>query len=129
MGFLPQPLPAPAQSDYEVLAKGVFRLEFCYLLNAATATSATTQLSNSAQSDYSNVSAIVVAIAVLDDRSRTLLTDDQVGQLSAALPDNVDGQYPITGWTTALNQTNFAPGIPRRAIQGIHIYQRIFELP
>ncbi|XHR31245.1 MAG: type II secretion system protein J [Chthoniobacteraceae bacterium] len=126
--FLPTALPTPAPTDYEVLAPGVFRMEICFLLNP-TSSSSPGQLSNSANSDFSNVAAIVVAIAVIDEKSRALLSHDQLGQLSAAFLDNTEGQYPITSWSTALNQTVFAPGIPRQAIQGVHLYQRIFNVP
>ena len=127
--FAPQSLPTPVDSDCDVIAQGVFRLEFCYLLKTAPSSSSTSQLSNTADSDYSNVSAIVVAIAVMDDNGRNLLTAAQFQQLSLALLDSVDGQYPISAWSTALNTPGFASELPQQAVQGIQIYQRIFNVP
>jgi hypothetical protein len=123
--FLPASLTAVSNSDpnYEVLANGVFRLEYCYLLNTGALKNESTQ------SDYSDVKALVVAIGVLDSTSRQLVTTSQLQQLSADLPDCVEGQNPISGWNTALNQSGFGAEIPLKAIQDIRVYQRTIYVP
>jgi prepilin-type N-terminal cleavage/methylation domain-containing protein len=122
--FQPQAL-APTsinESDYDVLADSVFRLEFCYLLNTGA-------LSNSANSDYSNVVAIVVAVGALDTPNRLLLSNTQIESLSSQLPDVAEGQDPISGWNAAMKQAAFGAGIPAQAIQNVRIFQRFFSVP
>ncbi len=131
--FLPNRLTASDNSDpnYEVLADDIFRLEFCYLLNTGLMSNSNgSKLSgNAAAGDYSNVVAIVVAVGVLDNKSRQILSDAQLQQLSQALPDTVDGQDPISGWNIAMAQSGFAPGVPSMALQGVCLYQRTFCVP
>jgi prepilin-type N-terminal cleavage/methylation domain-containing protein len=122
LNFLPQALPTPASTDYDILAPDIFRLEFCYLLNTGL-------FSDSASSNYSNVSAVVVAIAALDSRSRTILTNAQITQLSGDLPDTIESHDPLTDWNTTMAPANFASGIPLQAVQNIRLYQHIFYVP
>ncbi len=122
--FLPNGLAVSSNSDpnYEVLGNEVFRLEICYLLNTGL-------VSNSAAADYGNVSAVLIAVGLLDNNSRKILSDQQLQQLSIALPDNSEGQDPLSAWNTALIQSGFAPGIPPKAIQNIRLYERSFCVP
>ncbi|HET6410280.1 MAG TPA: type II secretion system protein [Chthoniobacteraceae bacterium] len=114
-----QAFPVIADADYETLADSILRLEFCYLKTDGT-------LSNSASSDLSDVSAIVVAFAVLDSTSRKIVSESDLGQLSGGLPDTIEGQDPISGWHAAYADPAFATGVPRPAIQGLRFAQRYF---
>ncbi|HEY8965675.1 MAG TPA: prepilin-type N-terminal cleavage/methylation domain-containing protein, partial [Candidatus Methylacidiphilales bacterium] len=58
--FLSQSLAAPPDADYEVLARGIFRMEISYLLNTPALAN---RFSVTAASDYSNVEALIVTIA------------------------------------------------------------------
>jgi prepilin-type N-terminal cleavage/methylation domain-containing protein len=130
--FLPSVFAAPQTSDpnYDVLAGGVFRLEFCYLLNTGELSTTSASPPNSSGSQtYSDVVGLVVALGVLDSRSRELISDTQLQQLSQALPDCTAGQDPISGWSADMAQTGFASGIPKPVIQNVRIYQRIFYVP
>jgi hypothetical protein len=122
--FLPNTATAASNSDpnYDVLGNGVFRFEFCYLLNTGV-------MSNSAQSDLGNVVAVVIAIGILDARSLRIISSSQLGQLSASLPDSTEGMDPISGWNTAVAATGFGAGVPPQAIQGVRLYQRTFYVP
>jgi prepilin-type N-terminal cleavage/methylation domain-containing protein len=122
--FLPSTLTAPLVSDpnYEVLANRVFRLEFCYQLNTGV-------LSNSCKSNLSNVTAIIVAVGVLDSISLHVVSSAQLQQLSTALPDDVEGQTPISGWNTAMALSTFGAGIPPTVIQNVRLYERSFCVP
>ncbi|SDT94850.1 prepilin-type N-terminal cleavage/methylation domain-containing protein [Verrucomicrobium sp. GAS474] len=124
--FLTQALASPNAEDYEVLSQGVLRLEFSYLLNTA---SPATRVSLAAASDYSDVGAVIVAIAVLDAKSRLLLSPAQLGALSRALSDSVAGEEPIATWSAQILRADFAPGVPKQAIQGLHLYQHLFNVP
>jgi prepilin-type N-terminal cleavage/methylation domain-containing protein len=124
--FSPQPLPVPVDADSDVLGRGVFRLEFCYLLNTGL-------ISNGPPpADWNNVAGIVVAMAILDNSSRQLLSNPtaQLQTLSNALQDPAEGADPISTWNKNLSDASYAiPGIPPAAMKNIRLYQRTFRVP
>ena len=88
----------------------VFRFEYCYLL------SANGSLSITPPSDISGIAAIVVDIAVIDPKSKVLLTNTQIarslaGQLSDYAANMVPGQLR-NNWqnTTQRKYDLAAPG-------------------
>ena len=75
-----------------------------------------------------DVAAISVAIAAIDPKSRTLLSDTQLAAVTARMNDFDLLMEPgalLAQWQEALNATN---DMPRSAISGIRIYQRSFPL-
>ena len=77
-----------------------------------------------------DVAAIVVAIAVIEPKSKVLLNNDQIAALAGALPDfpTVTGHTPgqlLTAWQTALDGIT---DMPRPAISGVRLYERYFYL-
>lgn len=112
---------SPQDSDYEVLADAVFRMEFCYLRKSDG------ELTNIRPSRQSDIAAIVVAVAILDGKSRNLVSTGQLRQLADALPDCAEGSDPMTTWRRALAQPDFADGAPLKAIQSIDVYQRSYS--
>ena len=134
-----------ADSDYETAGAQVFRLEYYYLLNIASALSANA-LSNGASGNqlsagpWSNVNsfvvkdvaAIVVAIAVIEPKSKVLLTTANMEKLAGTngqtspLVDFTTGWVPgqlLFTWQTALDGIT---DMPRPAISGIRLYERYF---
>jgi prepilin-type N-terminal cleavage/methylation domain-containing protein len=127
-------------SDYETLGPDVFRFEYYYLLIGQTVggTTYTSKLSytpwdtritgHNAVAGFRDVSAIAVTIAVLDPKSRMLVSDSQLGTLKGQMldfsptmqPGDLDAQ-----WQSALNTTTAAP---RAAASAIHIYTRFFPI-
>jgi hypothetical protein len=87
-----------------------------------------------------DVAAIVVDIAVIDPKSRALVTDCQLARLSGAPPppscpqgqilvDYTAGMTPgqlLTQWRAALDANTV--GLPPQAISGIRVYERCFYL-
>jgi hypothetical protein len=82
-----------------------------------------------------DVAAVVVDIAVIDPKSRVLVTDAQLARLNGAdgqppvLVDHAAGMTPgqlLAQWRAALD-TN-AIGLPRPAISGIRVYERYLYL-
>jgi prepilin-type N-terminal cleavage/methylation domain-containing protein len=117
----------PSEGNYDVLAPGVFRLAYRFLLKTGT-------LSNSLpNSDMTQASAVVVALAILDDKSRLLLGNPakQLQQLAQALTDGSATSEPISAWNATLAQMGglSLPGIPNQAVQRIYVYQRTFYVP
>jgi hypothetical protein len=91
----------------------------------------------------SDVTAIVVAIAVMDANSRKILSKEELASAASYLPKFDDGKLPpstpsaspelmATQWQEALDstQTRFAEqaGIPEASAGQIRIYQRFFYL-
>ena len=126
-----------ADPDYEVISDSVARLEYCYLLEPTTTTAGAYSIVpyNSALAGHStadfctDVAAIVVAIAVIDPTSRTIvndysqLTSQNLFQDAAAIDIG-------TPWKTAINQPTFATTarIPKAASSAVRVYQRRFSL-
>jgi hypothetical protein len=116
-------------SDYETAGPQVFRFEYYYLLNSSLAN----QLSPGPWSStdtfsVKDVAAIVITIAVIEPKSRVLLSNDQIAALAATLPDFTTGTTPgvlVTQWQTALNANTT---LPRAAISGIRLYERYYYL-
>jgi len=111
-----------ADSDYEVIGPQVFRFEYCYLLTA------TGSLSITPPSDISGIAAIVADIAVIDDKSKVLLSNTQITSLAGQLSDYAVNMAPgqlRNNWQNALN-TNTT--LPRPALSGVRLYERFFYL-
>jgi hypothetical protein len=82
-----------------------------------------------------DVVAIVVDIAVIDSKSRVLVTDAQLARLNGAnglapvLVDYSAGMTPgqlLAQWRTALDANTI--GLPPAAISGIRVYERYLYL-
>jgi len=123
-----------ADSDYETAGPQVFRFEYYYLLSSSPSIGTANQLSAgpwSSTNTFSvkDVAAIVVAIAVIEPKSKVLLSNDQIAALAGTLPDFTTDWVPgqlLTQWQNALNANTL--GLPRAAISGIRLYERYFYL-
>jgi len=121
---------ASADSDYELIAPYVFRFEYYYFLkNGSYAiTPWDTTSGHSTVSGMQDVAAISVCVAVIDPKSRALLSDAQVTTLVGRLPDFATSMAPgalLSQWQSALDVIT---DMPRPSIQGVRIYERYFYL-
>ena len=122
-----------ADSDYETAGPQVFRFEYYYLLSSNPSVGTANQLSAGPWSGtdtfaVKDVAAIVVAIAVIDPKSKVLLNNSQIGTLAGSLPDFTTGSAPgqlLAQWQAALDANT---SLPRSAISGIRLYERYFYL-
>ena len=119
----------PTKRTYEIIGPQVFRFEYYYLEKVAGSLVkypvAWTSLSAVATKD---ATAIVVAIAVIDPRSKALLSPSQIATLGESLPDYASGWGPgelLARWQSALDSIT---NMPRPAISGIRLYERSFPL-
>jgi hypothetical protein len=119
------PTPEPRA---EVIGPQVFRFEYCYLLTNGS-------VSITPPTDISGIAAIIADIAVIDPKSKVLLTDQNITTIIGKLPDFVSGMTPgelRRQWQDVLdNRNNPDPEItnlPRPAISGIRVYERYFYL-
>lgn len=136
---------------YHVIANQVFRMEVCYLLKPYTKPDGTTvaakysivpyngvDSAHSAVNGFQDVSAIVVAIAVLDDTSRNKIADVGAGvsamaaKLADAAETDFSGTQPnlmASKWSTMVKSSDFAPdGTPKVVADQVRVYQRHFYL-
>ena len=145
----PNPIPTPAwpqagnmttDAAYELVGPQVFRFEYYYLMKSGSlSTIPWISPIHASPSGMQDISAIVVDIAVIDPKSKVLLTDAQIATLAARLID-YGATTPATGcstpnwgnagelrrqWQCALDGTT---GLPRQAISGIRLYERYFYL-
>jgi hypothetical protein len=124
-----------ADSDYETAGPQVFRFEYYYLLSSNFITpnqlSAGPWVSTDAFS-VKDVAAIVVAIAVIEPKSKVLLTTANMEKLAGTngqtspLVDFTTGWVPgqlLSTWQTALDGIT---DMPRPAISSIRLYERYF---
>ena len=73
------------------------------------------------------MSAIIVDIAVIDPKSRVLLSNSDITGLAEDLAD-YSGQAPgglLAGWRTALDGNTT---LPRPALSSVRLYERCFYL-
>lgn len=131
-----------ATNYFHTLAPSVFRMEITLLMKVGTINpkgspngdysinqvNSYANLTNSTNSWHgvTNVMAIVVALGMLDQTSRKIVTDQQLDSLSAILPDSsINGGTSIATWTgKALTTTNVSPATRSQ----IRIYQRSFPI-
>jgi hypothetical protein len=144
LGDLPSPTPAPplptpawpqagnmtADSDYELIGPQVFRFEYYYLLTNGTLSDVPWDATagHNAAAGTQDVSAIVVDIAVIDPKSKVLLTDAQITSLAGQLVDYSSGMVPGQLRATWQNTLNGITTLPRPAVSGIRLYERYFYL-
>ena len=125
-----QAIAAPTDADYttfgEIIGQQVFRFEYSYLLTGGT-------LSITPPANISGIAAIIVDLAMVDPKSKVLLTDAQITTLvtpaSGGLSDATAGMVPgqlRTNWRAALDANTI--GLSRPAISGIRLYERYFYL-
>jgi hypothetical protein len=126
---------------YDAVGPDVFRFEVCFLLQNGTFslnpgyTNSAPVYSSTASFGLTNTVAIVVAIAILDAKSRKLVTTAaKWSSLIAALHDPATTPT-ATGlmdavWNNELNQSTFAStaNIPALAASHIKVYQRYYYL-
>jgi type II secretory pathway pseudopilin PulG len=153
----PNPIPTPAwrstidltaaptpEPSAEVVGPQVFRFEYYYLLKNGTFSDVPWRTGSNAVSGMQDIAAIIVDIAVIDPKSRVLLSDTttppQIAQVGAQLIDWGDtscaGCPVATQWQTSpgllrtqwQSKLNGITAFPRPAISGVRLYERFFYL-
>jgi hypothetical protein len=123
-----------ADSDYEVVGPEVFRLEYYYLLKNGSLSNTPwdTGAGHTSVSGMQDIAAIVADFAVIDPKSRVLLTNSlaTLNTSGAAnfLSNYASGMAPgqlRAQWQTTLDGIT---SLPRPAISGIRLYERYFYL-
>jgi hypothetical protein len=113
-------------NPFDIIGRDVFRFEYYYLLKNGDLSS-TPWYATSSVRGMQDVSAIMVDIAVIDPKSRVLLSNSDIAGLAEDLAD-YGGQAPgglLAGWRTALDGNTT---LPRPALSSVRLYQRCFYL-
>jgi type II secretory pathway pseudopilin PulG len=114
-------------ADYHVIGDQVYRLEISFLQSDGTISTSVTSYNG-----LQNVSAVIVALGMLDTTSRVIVAPG--GQITSpvgipmvnALPDSVDGTAPLQTWKASNYLTT--SGIPQQAASQLRIYERTFYI-
>jgi prepilin-type N-terminal cleavage/methylation domain-containing protein len=108
--------------DYETIGPQVFRFEYFYFLKDGTVGGIP------GAPGMQDVAAISVCIAVIDPKSKVLLSNSQLSTLAGRMDDFSISMRPgdlLVQWQTALDNTN---DMPRAAISAIHLHHHSFHL-
>src|SRR5438128_9664370 len=111
---------------FDVIGADVFRFEYYYLLKHGDLSS-TPWYATSSVRGMQDVCAIIVDIAVIDPKSRVLLSNSDITALAEDLAD-YSGQPPgglLAGWRTFLDGNT---SLPRPALSSVRFYERSFYL-
>ena len=138
----PQLSDPTSRPGYEIIGPQVFRFEYDFLSNKGAFPGSANGIFNNGLNSWKDVMAIVVCIAVIDPRSKVLLTDADIATLngnsgsitSSFLRDyshdqSRPGRLPLL-WQNTLNGIKTLPSglSPRQSIPGVRIYERFFYL-
>jgi hypothetical protein len=120
-----------SDTAYELIGPQVFRFEYSYLrTNGSLAI--TPPLDGNGRADFSQIAAIVADIAVIDPKSKVLLSDattpPQIVQVALQLVDCTATMVPGQLRNNWQNTLNGITTLPRPAISGIRLYERFFYL-
>ncbi len=122
--------------EYELLSKSVFHVAVCFQYksdgkihqNLPFVGSGTNQFQKMVQ--ITNVASVIVGLAVIDVKSKEMLSLDQSLLLVSKFEDVPDGITPLSHWSTNLEYQfpKFAEGLPKIAAQSVRVYQRCYPL-
>jgi hypothetical protein len=124
-------------ADYETIGPQVFRFEYYYLLKNGNLDETPWDTSvHTSINGLADVEAFAVTIAVVDPRSRTLLSDQNLVDLAAQMNDfktqngsgSVKSGVIEAQWNTVVTSNVSSGAIPRAAASAIRIYSRYFNL-
>lgn len=145
-------MPALDDSEYQVIGETVFRIEFAFLLKDTnglaprpTATLYVPSATNlkTDKIKISDVAAVIVGIAVLDDKSYGLVRPNQFDALLGVLPDYTQddvtaGKDVLGVWGPIASRDPSRPnpsidfqttaGVPGSVASSVRVYQRYFYL-
>ena len=117
---------ASSDTDYELIGPQVFRFEYYYQLNNGTLSSTPWNVGagHNSVSGMRDVTAIVVAIGLIDPKSKILTSDAQLGTLSTSLNDFSNSMGPgdlLNQWQLSIDGNT---SLPRTVLQAIRFYER-----
>jgi len=113
-------------NPFDTIGRDVFRFEYYYLLKNGEL-SATPWYATSSVRGLQDVSAIIVDVAVIDPKSRGLLSNSDIAELAGNLVD-YSGEAPgglLAGWRVTLDGN---ATLPRPALSSVRLYERCFYL-
>ncbi|MFL6589615.1 MAG: type II secretion system protein J [Chthoniobacterales bacterium] len=126
---------ATTDSKYEVASAQIFRFEYYYLLTNGSFSVVPWDAAagHADPSGLRDVTAVIVAVAAIDQTSRVLLSSDntQVATIAGKLPDYAATMGPgqlLAQWQSKVTTDATIKAMPRLAINGIRFYERAFYL-
>ncbi len=119
-----------SSTNYQLLSPSVLRMEYCFLNKDGSYSSTN---ASGISGGLTNVAAVIVALGVLDETSRRIVTNYSRVPSLLADPDNVPASpsgLMAALWKTNVLSSGFASssGLPKPAASQIRVYQRTFYL-
>ena len=126
--------------DFHVLSNYVFRMEYCFVMKTASASGSLFAVAHAQSKGFSDVAAIVVAIAMLDPQGQSLIPGATPGgtadlsALATALPgpnfSSAPNKLMAEIWNGKVNDGSLATAasIPRSVAAQVRVYQHFFYL-
>lgn len=113
-------------ANFQVLSSRILRFEVSFLVRDSTKVTIEPQ----PPVNSSDLLALVVAIAVLDEESQAKIDESAFPKIASLLPDPASGEEAVDVWLRELNDSSFAQraGLPQAAVSQIRIQQRYFPL-
>ena len=126
-----------SEADYELIGPQVFRFEYFYLLKGQQGNPSISSdtpwdirppLNHTAVNGLQDLAALAVVVAVIDPKSKAVVSDAQiatlVGQMNDFAATLASPGDLVAQWQSAIQ----ASTLPREASSGIRVYQRCFYL-
>src|SRR5579864_10863 len=115
-----------SDSDYELIGPQMFRFEYYYQLSNGSLSDTPWDVGagHNSVSGMRDVTAVVIAIATIDTKSKILTSDAQLGTLATSLNDFSNSMNPgdlLSQWQSAIDTDTT---LPRAALQGVRVYER-----
>lgn len=131
-----------SHSSYEAIAPQIFRMEYYYLLREQKTAAQTfpaipsetpwdVRVGHTALNGWQDVSAIAVVVAVIDPKSRLIVSDTALKNLSATLVDFAPTMKPgelETQWNAAVSAAITNLHLPSQSASSIMVQRRFFYL-
>lgn len=117
-----------APGNFDLLAPAVFRMAVGFYLSDGT------YRSGPAPAEWTEISAIVVCLVMVDEKALTKAgwTPEQTGSLAAEFPEPAADESALGSWSQIANQmassSGGSGGVPLPVAQGIEVRQRVFPV-
>jgi type II secretory pathway pseudopilin PulG len=119
----PQP---SADRFYQVIAPGLIRLEFAFLVREGKSRVVRAEPPR----DQQRIEAVVATVVTLDPDRCRMLDEGQYRVITAEFPDAVDGELPGEDWTRiAASLARKMPTALRPATRQVRVYQAVVPWP
>ncbi len=124
------PAIAIRNDDYDLLVPDLFRVTVAFQCkNDGKIYRDPPQFSDGTV-QITNIASVVVGLAIMDSKTKGMMTLEQVDLLASKFVTPRDEVLPYQAWSTNLEKgfPQFMEGLPKPVAQSVHIYQNFYPL-